>query len=358
MHIAFFSPRATNEFQDAWQSAEDFIQAFELTNCSVHDVSAANLTLDEGKEEAHSQVDRFRNMAERRQPMCWVSHGISPDARDPVGPLVCRELGIPYVLVEPILNDGSAAEQLRSTLEAASIIVSTNSAVVQELRNLVGDSVRLVHLPPFLDLVPYIGSRRIRDRHRAAMGSRLRFDVNATWLIAGGPYSEPGLEAYRFLARSLSRIVNMDWSLAIVGEGSGRDELVKLFCGFPPGRVNILEGLADDERIALLVSGDLYLWPTLGFVGANSLMEAQAAGMPVIACKGTASVDRVLDNVCGKLAAADNPESFANWISFLLRNRKFLTTYTEQVKDEIDKHGIREAGRELTRVLEELPQPT
>jgi hypothetical protein len=95
----------------------------------------------------------------------------------------------------------------------------------------------------------------------------------------------PGTKAgsYLVLARTLARIVDLPWTLTLIGDGSERTAVEAAFAGFPPGRVAFLGRRERAETLAEFARHDLFVWPGLNEAYGVVYLEAQAAGLPVAA---------------------------------------------------------------------------
>ncbi len=111
------------------------------------------------------------------------------------------------------------------------------------------------------------------------------------------------LESYRMLARALALIVRRPWRLTVIGDGPARDEVRAMFADFGQHRVEWLGQKQAAEIEELLGQGGTYVWPGTGEAYGIAYMEAQAAGLPVVA-QATAGVPEVVqDGVTGMLTA-------------------------------------------------------
>ena len=99
-----------------------------------------------------------------------------------------------------------------------------------------------------------------------------------------------------------------DARLALVGDGPYRQQLEKIFAGTPAQFVGYLAG---EELAAAYASGDAFVFPssteTLGLV----LLEAMAAGCPVVGANRGGIPDIVSDGVNGCLYEPEGPDGGA-----------------------------------------------
>jgi glycosyltransferase involved in cell wall biosynthesis len=99
-----------------------------------------------------------------------------------------------------------------------------------------------------------------------------------------------------------------DARLALVGDGPYRHQLEKIFAGTPAQFVGYLAG---EELAAAYASGDAFVFPssteTLGLV----LLEAMAAGCPVVGANRGGIPDIVSDGINGCLYDPEGPDGGA-----------------------------------------------
>ena len=82
-----------------------------------------------------------------------------------------------------------------------------------------------------------------------------------------------------------------------------RGEVEALFAGLPAGRVRWL-GQVDAAGVAgLLARGAVYVWPGCGEAYGLAYLEAQAAGLPVVAFRTAGVPEVVADGETGVLVA-------------------------------------------------------
>jgi glycosyltransferase involved in cell wall biosynthesis len=109
---------------------------------------------------------------------------------------------------------------------------------------------------------------------------------------------------------------------------------------------------------------DVLALPTYREGFPNAILEAHAAGKPVVATRATGVVDAVLDGVTGVLVPVGDAETLAKGLESLLRNRDTATRMgsagRERVRREFQQERIWGAlAREYSHLLSArgLPQP-
>jgi glycosyltransferase involved in cell wall biosynthesis len=107
----------------------------------------------------------------------------------------------------------------------------------------------------------------------------------------------------------------------VIGDGPARGEVRALFSKFDADRIEWLGEKRTGEVVDLLYQGGTYVWPGTGEAYGIAYMEAQAAGLPVVA-QATAGVPEVVeDGVTGILTAAGNARAIADAIAQMLDNQ-------------------------------------
>jgi glycosyltransferase involved in cell wall biosynthesis len=132
--------------------------------------------------------------------------------------------------------------------------------------------------------------------------------------------------------------------LALVGDGPHRKKLEQYFAGTPTHFAGFLHGT---DLAAAYASADAFFLPsrteTLGLV----LLEAMAAGCPVVTPRSGGTSDIVHDGVTGYLYDPANPENATTAIRRLLFDRAHRETLSRQARADAENWGWRAATREL-----------
>jgi glycosyltransferase involved in cell wall biosynthesis len=124
--------------------------------------------------------------------------------------------------------------------------------------------------------------------------------------------------------------------LALVGDGPHRQHLERVFEGTPTTFVGYLSGR---ELASAYASGDAFLFPssteTLGLV----LLEAMAAGCPVVGARRGGIPDIVTDGENGRLYDPEDPESLTEAVSGLLGDDTARARLRQAARREAERWG-------------------
>ena len=274
----------------------------------------------------------FRS-AERPQPDIWISSLVSHRAADRIGPAASAALGIPYVLAQPsITADDDGAGQFRRTMATAAATIVFSSAQAEAYRQLLPEhDDRLIVLPPFIDLNRVTAVVRRRATLRAALSMQHRMNPDVPWLIAAGPISTAAhLDALALVARAAVMASNLDWQLIVAGAGSRRAEAEGLFRGSPRRMDRHVAVATSEDLTTILACGDVFLWPFVEEEFSPTVLEAQAAGLAVVGPRSSAMLDVVANGQTGMLTKPNNDASFANAVTFLLRQPDFRRSFAQK----------------------------
>jgi glycosyltransferase involved in cell wall biosynthesis len=241
----------------------------------------------------------------RTAPELWFTYHLYYKAPDWLGPAVCAALGIPYVVAEashaakratgPWATGHRAVEQ---ALRRADAVIGLNSADRASVMPLLRQPQRWFALPPFLD------AQRFPTR-RPRRGGALRL-VTVAMMRQGDK-----LASYRLLGAALAQLLDLPWSLDVVGDGPARPEVEHALA--PLGARVVYHGALDEPAVvAALAAADLFVWPAINEAFGMALLEAQAAGLPVVAGASGGVGDIVASGVTGLLLPPGDAEAFAN----------------------------------------------
>jgi len=134
--------------------------------------------------------------------------------------------------------------------------------------------------------------------------------------------------ALRSLPRRLPRM-----TLLLVGDGPDREVIERAYRGVPAVEVLVLGRRLDVP--ALLRAADLFVFPTLHENLSNALLEAMAAGLPIVATSVGGNVE-VLERGGGVLVPPGEPTALAAAITRLATDRALGDRYGAEARSVIE----------------------
>lgn len=225
------------------------------------------------EEAAKEEVARLVDAPEAGAWQAWITYHNYYKAPDLIGPPVAKALGIPYVQIESTRARkrltgpwAGFARQAEAAADAAQLIFYFTQRDAETLQRDAPEEQRLVHLRPFL------------DRADLPMQSELSGPMLSVGMMREGDK----LASYRIIAETLDEMADLDWRLDIAGDGPPRGQVEALMQPFGD-RVRFL-GMLDAERLQRAYrKASLLLWPGVNEALGMVYLEAQAAGVPVVA---------------------------------------------------------------------------
>ena len=250
-------------------------------------------------------------------------------------------------MLEPVLW-----ELLKAAHNQAQLNLCTSTAMVAELSDKGIQHTALWQRGVDTELFrPELRSQAMRDR---LLGGRS--DTGQLLLYIGRLSAEKQIERIRPVLDALP-----DARLALVGDGPYRQQLETLFAGSAAHFVGYLAG---DELASAYASADAFLFPssteTLGLV----LLEAMAAGCPVVGANRGGIPDIVSDGENGCLYEPEGPDGGAGSLTAatlrLLGDPEQRQQLRRNARQEAERWGWAGATEQLRRyyrgVLSAQPQ--
>jgi len=247
-------------------------------------------------------------------------------------------------MLEPLLW-----ELLKAAHNQASLNLCTSNAMVQELSDKGIQHTALWQRGVDTELFrPELRSQAMRERLLNG-----RSDTGQLLLYIGRLSAEKQIERIRPVLDAMP-----DARLALVGDGPYRQQLETLFAGSATHFVGYLAG---EDLAAAYASGDAFLFPssteTLGLV----LLEAMAAGCPVVAANRGGIPDIVSDGINGCLYEPDGADGGAGSLTAatrrLLDDRTRLQELRGAARHEAERWGWSGATEQLRGYYRQVLNP-
>ena len=300
--------------------------------------------------QAQRLITRWRALPARHPERfdLWFTYHCYYRKPDWLGPIVTRALGVPYALVEashaPRRAQGPTRlghRAVECALAAADLVLTVNPRDVAGVKARLRPGAHQVWLPPFIDTRPF-------DRAlRAANDLPLLLSV-------GMMRTRDKLESYRVLAEALGRLKEKAWRALLVGDGPARGEVEAMMAPFGE-RVRFAGAVPHTELPKIYASADLYLWPAINEAYGMAFLEAQAAGLPVVAGRTGGVPAVVADGVTGVLTPIGDAAAFAAATARLLDDAKTRAQLGKAARARVNaRHDERSAARALAAALRTL----
>ena len=349
MRVAFYAPLKAPDHpvpSGDRQIARLLLKA--LAHAGLNPVVASTLRLFENKEDkaARHHLEALAaaeaNRLLHHPPFtAWITYHHYHKAPDFLGEAVATAMGIPYILIEASLNPkyqhtpwGRAAARIVGRADA---VLQFNPKDIAGIAPFLRAGVVQMPLPLFLDTT----------RHPIAATPGAGGRLLAVGMLRGGDK----LASYRVLAEALNK-VEAPWTLTIVGDGPARGQVEALF----PQNTVRFAGLVEPDAIpTLLTQHDLFVWPAVNEALGMSLLEASAAGLPVLAGFSPGVATIIEDGVTGVLVPQGDVGAFAAALQELLNNPTRLAALGAAGRAKVQQeHGIAAAAEEIKNTIYHL----
>lgn len=356
MNIAFYAPLKSPDHpvpSGDRLMARQLMAALELAGHRVALVSEFRAFLssaeDDGKARqamADAEVERIAGLWQASGPpdafICYHPYYKAPDL---IGPVLCRRFGLAYFTIETSYshrrNIGEWARAQACVLDGAQLAAANICITGRDHDGLrqAAPEVRLARLFPFIDAAPYLALSPAAEAGRLVTVAMMR----------------PGdkLSSYRALAAALGQIRDRSWRLSVIGDGPERAAVEAAFAeaGITE-RIDFLGQRTAEEIASLLSTGSLYVWPGHGEAYGLAYLEAQAAGLSVVA-EAVAGVPEAISNgETGILTAPGDAKAYAEAIAALLDDEARRKALSQQARQMIgERRSIAAAAAQLDTIL-------
>jgi glycosyltransferase involved in cell wall biosynthesis len=230
--------------------------------------------------------------------------------------------------------EGVLWELLKAAHNQAAINLCTSTAMVQELDEHGIERTALWQRGVDTELFqPHLSSLKMRSH--LSQG----YPDSPLLLYVGRLGAEKEIERIRLVLEAIPGA-----RLALVGDGPHRQALEQHFAGTPTHFVGYLQG---KELASAFASADAFVFPsrteTLGLV----LLEAMAAGCPVVAARSGGIPDIVTDGVNGYLFDPADDQGAITATKRLLQNSQERETLRQNARAEAERWGWASATHQL-----------
>ena len=309
--------------------------------------SADHTALDQLEADAQLEVQRLRQLwAQQGSPALWFCYHPYYKSPDLIGPVLCKAFNIPYVTAEASYSRrrtqgvwGSLQDKVITSITDAAVNICFTERDKIGLRD-GAPTAKLVTVKPFIDMTAFA---------RHPISCETSHLVTVAMMRSGDK-----MNSYIRLAAALEHLQHLPWTLSVVGDGPLRSEVQALFAKFPAERIVWHGRLERAEIAALFARSTLYVWPGCAEAYGLAYLEAQAAGLPVVAYD-TAGVPEVVEaGYSGILTPLDDDKLFAAAIKKLLSNKQERERMSHQARSHVElKHGFEQASTTLGSILQD-----
>lgn len=257
-----------------------------------------------------------------RCPIVWTMHDMWPIS----GVEHYRDAGRNVVCTEKAISDLLINKKKTFFKNSSVVLVGPSAWLCEEAKNAkVIDSSRIINIKNCVD------QNIFKSYSKSFARSLFSLEDSKKYILFGAINSTSDKrKGFHILTASLAHIFDPDIELLVFGADDG----VKEISGF---KVNYIGVLQDDYSLAMAYSAaNIFVAPSMQDNLPNTVIEAQACGLPCVAFDIGGLPDLISHDVNGYLAAAFCDKSLSDYIKLALANEKRLascarTTSTSEV---------------------------
>lgn len=250
-----------------------------------------------------------------------------------------------YVPLMPALADAMMQDVVEAYLRQCTHVIAPSPSIHDFIREQYDVDVPITVLPTPVDLGAY------RDLKPAQVRSELGVAENEVLLYVGRLATEKNL---RFLLHAFARIVAQRPSarLVLVGDGPAQEDLQEQAHDLGIAPQVIFTGAVPHERIAdYFAAGDLFVFPSVTETQGVVLVEAMAAGTPVVAVEAPGCIDTLADG--GGELVPSRQDPFVDAVLGLLSDRERLKRLGQQARKVAGQYSIPESTARLVEIYQQ-----
>lgn len=310
-------------------------------------------------------------------PQVWFSYHLYYKAPDLIGPIICQALNIPYIVAEASWAEKRASgawalyhQQVAIGLKLASKVVCINPRDKIALNDFYslrpqGSRDLLVSLNAFIDDLtvnddnlsidtantPSL-SKKMPNRQKQRLADQYDLDSNLPWLITIA-MMRSGDKYHSYL--QLSAVVaslQQPYQLLIIGDGVMQANVRALFAQHQ--QVKFAGALENSQIQQLLPYFELLVWPAINEALGMIFLEAQQAGVAVVAGE-QGGVNSIVNNkITGVLVDAYDSNAMSATIDRLLSEPAQLNRMQQAAKLYVAQHhSITASALQLNHLIQD-----
>ena len=294
----------------------------------------------------------------QEQPVdLWLTYHCYYKAPDILGPAIAQRLHIPYVIIQPSYGTRVSRSWKtrpgfllnRKALLAADTLITDRNLDFNNLQRLIGPD-RLQRIKPGLDPRPFTFDQAAREKLRAGW----QVDAKPVILTAAMFRSDVKTRSLIRLIKGCIRIhkAGHDFLLVIVGDGPEKERLTAIAGRLPEDKVCFTGQIGREKMYQYYSAADIFGFPGINESLGMVFLEAQACGLPVVACNNGGIPEVVVHRRTGLLTSLEEETAFDRALVQLLTNpeqrKKMGRAAARYVRDE---HDINKNYRQLEQIL-------
>ncbi len=307
-----------------------------------------------------AEIGKICSSLQREPTDLWLTYHTYYKAPDLLGPACAKKLQIPYVIFQGIYSTKRRRSLKtlpgfllnRKALRSAQMVYTNKKKDETNLRRLLPQN-QINYVAPGIqpELFSFDPEMRLTLRKQWQVGDRQV--ILTTAMLRPGVKTEgisQVIQSCGDLHRSGHKIL-----LVVIGDGQNR-QLLEAEARHHLGSACLFLGqIQRPDLFRYYSAADLFAFPGIQESLGMVYLEAQSAGLPVVAYRDWGASEAVVNGQTGILTPASRPEEFTASIKSLLTNLELRTTMGDSAKVHIrSNHDLRKNYLFLSRSLQEI----
>jgi glycosyltransferase involved in cell wall biosynthesis len=296
----------------------------------------------------------------RRRREVGVLHMVGVDSEKAAFVPIARRLGLGTVVKIMLAGEGGDLENLGRGVErraklaallAVDRFVAVSERIVRDLVALGVPPERIVRVPNGVDVDRFAASRRAARR---ALGARVPVRETDRVVLSAGRLVPQ--KAFDGLLRAFAEAAasRPETRLVVLGDGPERARLVEQTARLGLAARVHFPGHVPDPSV-LLAGADLFVLGSRSEGLSNALLEAMAAGLPVVATRTSGTEDALRDGVDGVIVEPGDERGLARAMGALLDEPDRAAAFGEAARRRVrEKFSIEATADAHQRLYAEL----
>jgi glycosyltransferase involved in cell wall biosynthesis len=288
------------------------------------------------------------------KPIAWFSYHLYYKAPDLIGPIICQQLNIPYIVSEASWANkrangpwASYNRQLDKALQIASKVICINPIDRVALDSYYQNREH----SPIVSINAFIDKNLIKShKSRADIAKLYQFKNQLPWIVCIAMMREG--DKHRSFEQ-LSEVIHKTESshqLLIIGDGVMREQVSALFSEHK--HVSFAGALKILDIAALLPQFEILIWPAVNEALGMVFLEAQQAGLAIISADHGGVSSIVAHQKSGFVCPVNDTQVMADKLELLLQDRSFLKQMQKSAKKNIiENHSLANTSLQLEKII-------
>jgi glycosyltransferase involved in cell wall biosynthesis len=278
-----------------------------------------------------------------KKPDLWLTYHSYYKAPDVIGPFCCRVLGIPYVIFQGIYSTKRRKKMKtwlgfylnRMALRSAACVFANKKPDYTNLTRLLSHE-KIRYIPPGINPEEFRFNENARQTKRAELGAGERVVVMTAAMFRPGVKTQ-GIFQVISSCRQLKE-KGHDLLLIIAGDGSQKESIQKKAISELVDNAVFLGKLPRQHMKDYYSAADVFAFPGIEESLGMVFLEAQACGLPVVACQDWGAKEAVLGGETGFLSKAADTPLFTNNIEKLITDEGLRKKMGKAASEHVRRH--------------------